>query len=138
MEKQDSPERVLHRFAMARGTVVVDENVQKLAEVLRKINIRCIVPSAGTPDSKIISELLPNRILVTRNSKDFKHSASSYDFGIISLDDLSFIDDDPDPSQNKTVQMISRAFIDHSLWAKKHGFIVVLSDHGATYRDLVD
>lgn len=138
-DDKGSPERVVQRFAMARGTVVVDENVQNLADILRKINIRCIVPSASTPDTKIITELLPNRIFITRNTKHFKLSASSYDFGIISLADLNFLDDNPDPTQNKTVQLISRAFIEHSLWSKRHGFIVTLSDNGKiAYQDLID
>ena len=65
--------------------------------------------------------------------------ASSYDFGIMSLDGLSFIDSDPNPSKNKTVQLISKALIDFELWSKRHGFMIELRDDGKhVYCDLTE
>jgi hypothetical protein len=139
-------DRIVERFkggqirleAMSRGLLVLDENVQVLVGPLRAANIRVIVPRAGMDDSEIKTELLPGRILVTKNAKDFVYDASSYEYGIISLDKLRFIDPNPDPAKNKTVALISRALIDQELWHKRHGFILILSEKGShKYRDLV-
>lgn len=131
--------KMASRVAMAKGTVVVDENVQFLAPMLRAVNIRTIVPRSGMDDDDIVEQLLSNRMIVTRNSKDFVDKASSYDFGIVSLDALAFIDSDENPAKNKTVQLISKALIDFGLWSKRHGFLIELHDDGKhAYRDLTE
>jgi hypothetical protein len=131
--------KIASRVAMARGTVVVDENVQFLASMLRAVNIRTIVPKSSMDDADIVEQLLANRMIITRNSKDFVDKASSYDFGILSLDGLSFIDSEPNPAKNKTVQLISKALIDFGLWSKRHGFLIELRDDGKhAYQDLTE
>ena len=139
----DSATRVVEQFqarqAMSRGYLVVDENIQNLANVLRQTHIRVIVPRSGTPDDQIKTDLLPNRILVTKNSKDFKNQASSFEYGIISLDKLKFIDPEPNPAKNRTVRLISDAIINYKLWSKGHGFILTLKENGKhQYEDLID
>ena len=109
---------------MARGTLVVDACVQELAAPFRESNIHVIVPQPGEPN--IIERLLPNRMIVTKNPEDFKGHASSYDFGIIDVSKLKFIDPSPSPTKNKTVRLISDAIIKFSLWSKRHGFILTL------------
>lgn len=127
MEKMKSAKRVVENvLAMARGTLVVDENVQELAPPLKESNIHVILPRPGEPDDHIIERLLPNRMIVTKNPKDFKGHASSYDFGIIDVSKLRFIDKNPSPTKNKTVRLISDAIIKFSLWNKRHGFIITL------------
>lgn len=116
-------------IAMARGTMVVDECVQELALPLSASNIHVISPQPGEKDEQIIERLLPNRIIVTKNPDDFKKHASSYDIGIIDVSKLKFLDPNPSPTKNKTVQAISAAIIKFSLWSKRHGFIVTLYDN---------
>ena len=117
--------------AMARGTVVLDENLLNLKESLQKINIRVIVPTAGMSDETIKEQMLANRILITNNSKDFILDASSYDYGIISTENLSSKD------IKSVMQKIHEAFISLELWSKRHGFIVYLKDSGnAEYKEL--
>lgn len=140
MTDQESIDRIVERFrtvqgnrtveVMSRGTVIVDENVQALAGALRKRNLRVIIPRQGMDDATIKSELLPHRIFITKNAKDFVYEASSYEYGIIALENLSFIDPEPDPTKNKTAQIISKAIIDHGLWSKRHGFILILNENG--------
>ncbi|MBI2377404.1 MAG: hypothetical protein HYV07_25610 [Deltaproteobacteria bacterium] len=101
------------------------------------MNLRVIVPEAGMSDDRIKSQLLPNRIIITRNAKDFVYEASSYDYGIIGLENLSYIDPEPDPGKNQTAQLISKAIIDHGLWSKRSGFILMLENNGRhRYQDL--
>jgi len=118
---------------MARGTVVLDENLFHLTDGLKKLNIRVITPKARMSDAQIKHDLLANRILITNNSKDFIRDASAYDYGIIATEFL----------QNKdsayVVNKIHEAFVDLSLWSKRHGFIVQLKDSGAPeYRELTN
>jgi hypothetical protein len=137
MADDEMIDRVVDRFkeakvreAMSRGLLVVDENVQALAAALRAANIRVIVPRAGMSDADIKTELLPSRIIVTRNAKDFIYDASAYEYGIISLDKLKLIDSEPNPAKNVTVALISRAIIDFHLWTKHPAFILILEDTG--------
>jgi hypothetical protein len=127
MEKIKSAKKIVENvLAMARGTLVVDECVQELATPLKESNIHIIVPQPGETDEHIIERLLPNRMIVTKNPEDFKRYASSYDFGIIDVSKLKFIDPNPSPTKNKTVHAISDALIKFSLWSKRHGFILTL------------
>jgi len=136
---EESSNRVAERFAMSRGILVVDENVQALAHALRAANIRVIIPRSGMLDPDIKTELLPRRIFVTKNTRDFKDDASSFEYGIVSLDKLKFIDAEPNPTKNVTVRLISKAIIDHHLWQKQHGFLLTLEDSGNhRYEDLVE
>ncbi len=124
---------------MARGTIVLDENVLQLKDALASRNIHVVVPPSGMKDDDITRDLLVGRILVTRNSKDFVDSASSYDVGIIALDELSFIDSESKPGKNKTFNLISKAVIEFDIWSKRHGFILYLQDNGKhRYQDLTD
>jgi hypothetical protein len=116
-------------LAMARGTLVIDECVQELAKPLSASNIHIITTKPGEKDEQIIERLLPNRIIVTKNPDDFKGHASSYDIGIIDVSKLKFLDPNPSPTKNKTVQSISNAIIEFSLWSKRHGFIITLYDN---------
>ena len=117
--------------AMARGTVVLDENLWHLVQALKDKNMHVIMPDAKMNDQKIKHDLLSNRILITENSKDFVRDASVYDYGIIATEKLSSKDVD------NVVQKIQDALIDHSLWSKRHGFIVYLKDNGTSdYREL--
>jgi CCR4-NOT transcriptional regulation complex NOT5 subunit len=87
-------------------------------------------------DDKIKEQVLANRILITKNTKDFEEDVSSYDFGIIALEALSFID--PDSSdKNQTVKLISRAISKHSLWSARQGFIARLKDDGSVTLETV-
>jgi len=116
-------------LAMARGTLVIDENVKELAKPLALKNIHIVEPTPGEKDDDIIRRLLPNRIIITKNPNDFKNHASSYDFGIIDVSKLKFIDPEQNEFKNKTVEIISNAIIKFSLWSKRHGFILILHDN---------
>ena len=126
-------------LAMARGTLVVDECVPELVSPLSASNIHVVTPHTLEKDEEIIERLLPNRILVTKNPDDFRRHASSYDFGIIDVSKLRFIDPDPSPTKNKTVRAISDAIIKHSLWSVRHGFILTrYDDKDSVFKDLTE
>jgi hypothetical protein len=128
--RQRIAHQIVQRSAMARGVLVVDEDVQALASALRGANIKVVVPPSGMKDEKIKEELLYHRIIVTRNSADFIHDAPIHEYGVISLANLSFVDSNPEYAKNKTAQMISKALSDYSLWSKGAKFLLELSDDG--------
>lgn len=114
---------------MARGALVVDENVLQLVLALKACNIHISSPPAGWSDKQIANDILYNRIFVTRNSKDFIQYAPGLSIGIIGLEGLSFIDHEATET-NKTVQVISEAIIHYRIWSRKSGFFLELKENG--------
>ncbi len=110
--------------AMARGRVVLDENVSSLKSELEARNIRVIEPRKGLSDDDIKREILPGRIFITNNTKDFIDDASVYEYGIIALEGTSKAD------ESSLAKDISDAIRKHSLWAKRTGFVLLMSSEG--------
>jgi len=121
---------VLEKFSMARGIVVLDENVEAIADSLRNRNLRVLKVMPGMSDDLIKQTVLSGRIFITNNTQDFIYDAKTLEYGIISTEAVK------DKEPNKLAQLISDAIIKHSLWAKKHSFLVRLSDSGSTFREL--
>ena len=125
------------KTGMARGFLVIDENVSYLEKPLEQANFHVLVPTAGLEDSEIKKTLLGNRVLVTKNTKDFLDDAPVYDYGIIGLEALPFIDSEKTYADNKTAKMISQAYSHFNLHSKKHGFVLMLRENGKhVLRDL--
>jgi len=123
-------------IGMARGFVVLDENLYELETALEKCNLHVITPEAGMADKAIAKKLLGGRILITKNSKDFIKLAPIYDFGIIALENLKYIDPSKDDS-NETASLISDILSEAKLWSKREAFIVtVKSDKTYSIRNL--
>lgn len=113
---------------MARGTVVVDENLTQIVPALKEANIHVIQPFSGLSDKQIAENLLVNRIFITRNTKDFLMYGAGLSIGIIGTEGLKFIDFNPD--NNETVQVISDAIIKYKIWSRHGGFYLELKDDG--------
>lgn len=65
---------------MARGYLVIDESVSYLEKPLKEANFRTTTPPQGLEDAKIKETLLGNRIIVTKNTKDFLDDAPRLNF----------------------------------------------------------
>jgi hypothetical protein len=123
-------DRFEQRVGMARATVVVDENVAFLAGPLKAhFNFRTVVPQPGMDDETIKNDLLGHRILITKNSKDFRNDAPVYDYGIIALEKLPFIDPSS-AAKNATCKMISDAVVKYNLISRGSHFILTLKPDG--------
>lgn len=117
-----------------RGVVVIDRNISGIAEELRNKNMIIISMPPGVSQERILEAYLPGRILITDRSEDFIYHASSYEFGIIALDDITFKDD-----LKRMVEMINLTIIKKKLWSKKYGFIIKLNDMGeGLVKNLID
>lgn len=123
-------------IGMARGVVVLDENILELEMSLTKLNMHVVTPEPGMADHKIAKKLLGGRILITKNSKDFIKLAPIYDFGIIALENLKYIDPSEEQT-NSTANLISDIMVEANLWSKRSSFIVsIKNDKSYTLRDL--
>lgn len=122
--------QIVNRSAMARGVLVLDENVLGLAPALMEANIKVVKIPAGVKDAEIIQNYLYHRIIVTKNAKDFLEEAPVHEFGIISLEGLKFLDSSPSFSVNKTARLISQAISEYGLWTKGAKFLLELREDG--------
>lgn len=109
---------------MARGVLVLDENLFNLKPGLIEGNMHVVSVPAGMTDEHIIQTLLPHRIFVTQNSKDFMYDALIREYGIISLDKLRFID------PVDTARLISKVLAKRSLWAQRKPWLCSFSADG--------
>jgi hypothetical protein len=115
---------------MARGFVVLDENIQDLKQQLQSKSLKVIVPVSGMDDDVIAEALAAGRILITNNTKDFKQLAIEFEFGIIGTEKAT-------KDVITLAKQISSAITEHSLWSKKNPFLVSLKADGtSTYKDL--
>jgi len=122
--------QIVARRTMARGVVVLDENLFGLETALRAANIKVVVPASGMKDEKIEDDLLFHRIVITRNPAEFVDDAPLFEYGIVALDQLALVDCSPEYRENKTAQMISKALSQYGLWVKGAKFLLVLRDDG--------
>lgn len=113
-----------HIFGMARGIVVVDENLIGLKEFLETKNIKVISVPREMLDPDIRDKLLFHRIFITNNSDDFIKDAVEKQYGIIATEKLDFKD------SKHLSKIISDAIIDFDLWSMKAGFILELKPDG--------
>lgn len=111
------------KVGMARGVVVVDENLFGLENFLVQQNIRCILPDVSMVDEDIKYKLLPHRIFITNNANDFVDDAVAGEYGIISTENIRFKD------FKMLSKMISRAIIEFELWSYQGGFILILNQN---------
>ena len=112
-------------IAMARGILVLDENLYNLKELLEAKKIRVLKAPSNVDDSVIKEHSLSARIFVTNNSKHFIKDAVKMEYGIIATENVKFKDPE------KLSKQISRAIMDHNLWSKKDGFVVKLDETGS-------
>jgi hypothetical protein len=122
--------QIIDRRAMARGVVVLDENVFGLESALRGANILVVKLPLGLADDRIKKQLLSHRIVITKNPSAFVEDASVYEYGVVALDKLDSIDSAPDYAKNRTAQLISKALSGYGLWAKGAKFLLELHDDG--------
>lgn len=117
------------RYAMARGLLVVDENVNALAEELRNKNFRIIVPPMRTDDATIVEAYCAHRILITTNVDGFVELAPIYEFGIIevTLDAMA----DLQGTASKISSEYSQRALRHS-----EPFLLKITPHSTTFRTL--
>jgi hypothetical protein len=110
-------------------TIMLDENLRGLETALEDDGFKVIVPPQGLKDDALKRKARGWAIL-TKNSQDFVEEAVRYDYDVIGIEDIKFIDDKPDRT-NETVRKISNAVRRSKLATSKGNFWLKVRDNGS-------
>ncbi|MGO9259243.1 MAG: hypothetical protein ACLQU1_23460 [Bryobacteraceae bacterium] len=110
-------------------TILLDENLRGLEPGLEDDGFKVIVPSQGLKDEALKRKARGWAIL-TRNSRDFVDEAVRYDYDVIGIEDIKFVDDKADRT-NDTVRKISGAVRRSQLGTRKGNFWLKIRDNGS-------
>jgi len=119
---------VVEAAMRSKLTIHLDENLHQLESSLRDAGFKIFLIEKGTPDDRICMNL-EGDVLLTKNVKDFKVNAVIYDFDIISVEKIKFIDNKKDKS-NITSQKISNAVRQSEFYNKRGNFLLTVMDDG--------
>lgn len=110
-------------------TIMLDENLRVLESALEDDGFKVVVPPQGLKDDALKRKARGWAIL-TKNSQDFIDEAVRYDYDVIGIADVKFVDDRPDRS-NETVRKISNAVRRSQLGTRKGNFSLKIRDNGS-------
>ncbi len=110
-------------------TIMLDENLRGLESALEDDGFKVIVPQQGLKDEDLKRKARGWAIL-THNSQDFVDDAVRYDYDVIGIEDVKFIDDKPDRT-NETTRKISNAVRRSKLATMKGNFLLKIRDNGS-------
>lgn len=125
---------------LAKGsnyTLLVDENIAALKAGLQDEGYKVVMAPKGASDEEIKELASGGWTIVTRNSQDFLDDANHFDYDVIGIEDIRFIDDRPDRT-NETVAKIAGALRRSGLATRKGNFLLKVLDDGSFHlRQLV-
>jgi hypothetical protein len=125
---------------LAKGshyTLLVDENIAVLKAGLHDEGYKVVVPPSGATDHEIKELASGGWTIVTRNSQDFLDDANHFDYDVIGVEDVKFIDTKQDRT-NQTVIKIAGALRRSELATRKGNFYLRILDDGSFHlRQLV-
>jgi hypothetical protein len=132
MERLDSftaEEDVVELSKQGYFTILLDENLLALEPALDDDGFKVVVPQPGSSDESIKRQARGWAIL-TRNSKDFIDEAVRYDYDVIGIEEIRFIDDRKDRA-NDTVRKVSNAVRRSQIGTRKGNFHLKIRDNGS-------
>ncbi len=112
-------------------TLLVDENNLALKEPLKLLGFKVISYAQGTPDESLW-ELAEGTAVLTANVKDFTVAAIVYDFDIIDISNLRFIDKEP-TAKNTTAKKIAAAIRESEFYSKRGNWLLAVYDDEKKY-----
>jgi len=121
-------EQVLGHSISSKITLLLDENLIQLKSALKDAGFKILQFRRGMPDSEL-KEMAEGTAIVTQNSKDFISDAVAFDYDILALDTLKFIDTQPDRT-NQAVQKIVKAARETGIFSHKGHFLLKLTETG--------
>ena len=110
-------------------TILLDENLRGLEAGLEDDGFKVIVPPQGLMDEELKRKARGWAVL-TRNSQDFVNDAVRYDYDVIGIEDVKFVDGRADRT-NDTVRKISGAVRRSQLGTRKGNFWLKVRDNGS-------
>ena len=110
-------------------TILLDENLRRLASSLEDDGFKVILPQPGLKDDALKRQARGWAIL-TKNSQDFIDDAVRHDYDVIGVEDIKFIDDKSNRT-NETVQKISDAVRRSQIGTRRGNFLLRILDNGS-------
>lgn len=110
-------------------TIMLDENLRALESALDDDGFKVVMPHQGVKDEDLKRQARGWAIL-TKNSKDFTDDAVRYDYDVIGIEDIKFVDDKTDRT-NETVRKVSNAVRRSQLATRKGNFWLKVRDNGS-------
>lgn len=107
-------------------TILLDENIECLQLGLEAAGFKVILIEKGWSDEKI-KKIAEGTAILTKNSKDFVKDAVVYDYDIISIENIKFVDTLPE-RKNKTVEKIETAIRASKFYNYRGNFKLVVND----------
>jgi hypothetical protein len=126
---QSLPEDRIDLSKQGYFTVLLDENLRTLESALEDDGFKVVLPSQGLKD-EALKRMARGWAILTKNSQDFASEAVRYDYDVIGIEDIKFIDDRPDRT-NDTVRKISAAVRRSQLGTRKGNFWLKVRDNGS-------
>jgi hypothetical protein len=112
-------------------TVMLDEQLRVLEPALEDDGFKVVLPPQGLKDNVLkMKAKARGWAILTRNSKDFVDDAVRYDYDVIAIEAIRFIDDKQDRT-NATVQKISAAIRRSRIAVSKGNFCLTIRDDGS-------
>jgi hypothetical protein len=124
-----SPQDVIELSKQGYFTILLDENLLGLESGLEDDGFKVIVPPRGLKDEELKRKARGWAIL-TRNSHDFVDDAVRFDYDVIGIEEIRFIDAKPDRT-NETVRKISEAVRRSQIGTRRGNFWLRVRDNGS-------
>ncbi len=128
---KSEPEDLIELSKQGYFTILLDENLRGLEAGLEDGGFKVIVPSQGLTDEALKRKARGWAIL-TKNSQDFVSDAVRYDYDVIGIEDIKFVDDKGERT-NETVRKISDAVRRSRMGTRKGSFRLKIRDNGALH-----
>jgi len=110
-------------------TIILDENLRVLESALEDDGFKVVMPHLGLKDGALKRQAR-GWAIVTKNSRDFVDDAVRYDYDVIGIEDIKFVDNQADRT-NETVRKISDAVRRSRLGTRKGNFWLKIRDNGS-------
>jgi hypothetical protein len=126
---QSEPQDLIELSKQGYFTILLDENLRGLQIGLEDDGFKVVMPQQGIND-EALKQMARGWAILTRNSSDFVEEAVRYDYDVIGLEDIKFLDDKPERT-NDTVRKISAAVRRSQLGSRKGNFWLKVRDNGS-------
>ncbi len=127
--KYQEVEKVIGHSLGAKLTILLDENLFQLKPSLKAAGFKVIQIEKGKTDDEI-KELAENTAVLTKNSKHFLEDAVAFDYDVISIELIKFIDPLPDRT-NQTTKKIAKSIRDSGFARQRGVFNLKIHDDGS-------
>lgn len=128
MSKVENLTKILEFSKRSKLTIVLDEHLHHLYDGLRDAGFKVQTFPQGLSDEKL-GEFSEGSSILTQNTKDFISNAVKYDYDIIDIKNLRYIDTGL-TRKNSTVQKIEKAVRESKYANMKGNFLLSINDDG--------